>query len=85
MAKPTITPTDQGPVAGFAGRLREAREAAGLTLWGLGDAAGISGPAVSQFEHGPKLPTLETAARLAAALGVRAGWLAFGEPPRKVR
>ena len=73
-------------VTGFTERLREARAAAGFSLRGLGRAAGISGPAVSQFEHGPRLPTLETAARLAAALGVRAGWLAFGElPPATVR
>lgn len=69
-------------VSELGARLREAREAASVTQTSLAEAAGISRPAVSQFESGLKRPELETVERLAFALDVRAGWLAFGEAPR---
>ena len=77
--------TFRSGVEGVGERLHDARESAGETQRSLGEAAGISGPAVARIERGQSRPSLEAAARLAAALGVRAGWLAFGELPREVR
>jgi transcriptional regulator with XRE-family HTH domain len=43
----------------------------------------MSSQAVGQWERGGREPDLETIARVAAALGVRAAWLAFGEEPMR--
>jgi transcriptional regulator with XRE-family HTH domain len=54
----------------FAERLRELREAAGLTQAALAHAAGISLGAVRNYEQGIREPYWHVAFRLAAALGV---------------
>lgn len=69
-------------------RLAEARDRAGLTLRELGQRAGVSWSTISAIEKGKQSATVETAERLAVALGVRASWLAFGEggaPKRRLR
>lgn len=53
----------------FPARLRTLREAAGLKRYQLDQAAGLSAGAVSALEKGRNAPTLETARKLAAALG----------------
>lgn len=68
---------------GIGERLREARANAEVTQEQLAAAAGVSRPAVSQYEHGAMRPDLEVAERIAHHLGVRAGWLVFGEEPRE--
>jgi len=68
---------------GIGERLREARIAAGMTQEQLAAAVGVSRPAVSQYEHGEMRPGVDTLERAAHELGVRAGWLAFGEDPRE--
>lgn len=55
----------------FGARLRELREAAGLTQKGLAEAAGVSQPAVGHWETGQRSPGLTEALKLAAALGVQ--------------
>lgn len=48
-------------MTGFvAGRLRQAREARGLTLIGLADLVGVSSSAISQYEKGQHTPRPET-------------------------
>lgn len=75
----------QSGVGGLGARLHEAREAAGETQRSLGEAAGVTGPAIARYEGGDARPSLEVVELLAHALGVRAGWLAFGEEPRALR
>lgn len=54
----------------FAARLRELRQAAGLTQRGLADKAGIAYGAVCALEQSLNGPTWVTVLALAAALGV---------------
>lgn len=54
----------------FAARLTRLREAAGLSVANLADAAGLPRQTVHQLERGERKPMLETAAKLAQALGV---------------
>lgn len=62
----------------FGRRLRELREAAGLTLAALGERAGMSYQNVARLERGDRDPTWPTLIRLADALGV--GLDAFRDP-----
>lgn len=72
--------TQDGP-AGLGARLKHARGLAGQTQDTLAQAVGVSRPAVARFEAGTSGASLETVWAMAGALGVRAGWLAFGEAP----
>ena len=54
----------------FGPRLRELREAAGLTQTALGERAGIVGSQINKLELGVNQPTLATSLALARALGV---------------
>jgi DNA-binding XRE family transcriptional regulator len=59
---------------------REGRE---LSQEVLGQLVGVSKGSISAYETGVSEPEkLEIVARLARALGVTGGWLAFGEEPR---
>lgn len=53
----------------FARRLRQLRETAGLSANELGRRAGLAHGFVAQLERGRKAPSLETARKLAEALG----------------
>ena len=64
---------------GFAERLKLARAHRALSYRALGEAAGLSHTAVQHLEAGASSPSLTNCERLAAALGVRASWLAFGD------
>ena len=67
--------------AGLAGRLRAARERAGLSQRSL--ARGICTPAyVSRLEKGERIPSLQLLRRIASRLGVDAEELASGLPKR---
>ena len=61
------------------GRLRSARQAAGLTLVQLGAAIGRSGPAVWMYEQGTAMPPAGVVGALADALRVPVGALFAGE------
>jgi transcriptional regulator with XRE-family HTH domain len=54
----------------FAGRLRELRTAAGLSLKDLAERAGITPDAIVKLESGNRKPGWETVIDLADALGV---------------
>jgi transcriptional regulator with XRE-family HTH domain len=62
---------------GLALRLRKARKQTGLTGMALAQQAGVSDAIVRYLETDQRLPTVGTIARLAAALGMSAAWLAF--------
>lgn len=67
----------------FSARLRATRERAGLSQRNLGSAAGIdpsvASTRVNRYERGVHLPDMETAARLAAVLGVPLAYLVAEE------
>lgn len=50
--------------------LRDLRVQRGLTQAQLAELAGVSQPSLSQYERGDILPSLESARRVAQALGV---------------
>jgi transcriptional regulator with XRE-family HTH domain len=54
----------------FAGRLRELREAAGLSQQQLADKAGLTRDGIAQLERGRRQPAWATVLALAGALGV---------------
>lgn len=60
-------------------RLRQAREALGLSLDGAAAKSGVDRMAISRIERGLGNPTLATIGRLAAAAGLRPA-LTFEEP-----
>lgn len=66
-------------MATFGERLKQAREGAGLTQAGLGAQIGKPKQNVWDWETGRAQPSLDTITKLAEALNVSAGWLAFGE------
>lgn len=54
----------------FARELRNAREAAGLSVSDLAAKSGTSRSAISDYEQGQKVPRLDTANRILGALGM---------------
>lgn len=71
--------------AGFAERLAAYRQQSGLALRPLAQAAGVSHEAVSRLERGQHIPSLDTAFRLAVALGVAPCQLAYNISAPAVR
>lgn len=68
----------------FPLRLRRQRQALDIAPRRLAEQAGLGNDVAGYLESGERVPRLETVARLAAALGVSASWLAYGvepEPP----
>jgi Zn-dependent peptidase ImmA (M78 family)/transcriptional regulator with XRE-family HTH domain len=68
-----------------AQRLRLARESRALTQKDLGERAGVTSAAVSQFEKALSRPTESTVLRLAGALEFSVGFFATGEAPSSRR
>ena len=68
-------------MATVGARLKQGRRRAGLRQADLAAAAGVGIATVRRIEQGAMEPRLATARKLAAALGVRAEWLVFGEEP----
>jgi transcriptional regulator with XRE-family HTH domain len=52
-------------------RVRQLREAEGISVRGMEKFTGIHAPVLSRLEHGHHLPSLPVLARIADALGVR--------------
>lgn len=73
---PKIVEIDLSTVGG---RIRLARESAGWTQEKLAAESGFSQGHLSEIELGHVEPLLATVGRLADALCVSPGWLAFGE------
>jgi len=63
---------------GLPARLRKARKNAGLTRRALAQEAGGGNAIALQIETRKQIPTVGTIAKLSTALGVAAGWLAYG-------
>ncbi len=59
-----------GTTGFVAGRLRQAREARGLSVVALADLVGVSAAAISQYEKGQHLPRMETTEILAKRLNL---------------
>jgi transcriptional regulator with XRE-family HTH domain len=57
-------------VEGFAERLRQLRQEAGLTIQALADKAGLHREGVAQLERNRRQPTWETVIALADALDI---------------
>lgn len=55
----------------FGGRLKRARNAAGLTQQELAEEVGLTQAAISQLEKGVRAPTPALVVKLADALGVK--------------
>ncbi len=63
---------------GLPRRLRKTRKQKKITPSALGPKAGLDAHVAANIETGQRIPTVATVARLASALGVAAGWLAYG-------
>jgi len=59
-------------------RLRKTRTQSGLTRMALADKAAVGTPTVLYVETAQRIPAVGTIAKIAAALGVSAPWLAYG-------
>ena len=59
--------------------LIDARKAKGYSQKAIALAVGVSQPTFNNYEHGHICPSVPTAQRIAAALGVE--WTKFFEPP----
>jgi transcriptional regulator with XRE-family HTH domain len=59
-------------------RLFEARKRAELTVRALGEAAKVSPSTITEIEQAHHIPRADIIERLAYALRVDPGWLAFG-------
>jgi len=66
---------------GFAERLRRARRAAKWSLAELARTAGSTAPTILALESGERCPRVDTAEKLAMALGLSPSQLAFGIEP----
>lgn len=65
--------------SGIAGRLKDARKHAEMTIRALASAAGVASSAITDTEIGQRIPRADTLEKMARALGVTACWLAYGE------
>ncbi len=78
---PFVRSNDGFLADGVAARLHSARVESGLSMRALARSAGLTDTAVRTTETGSTIPGLETTERLAVALGVSPGWLAYGLGP----
>lgn len=62
----------------LAERLKASRKARGMSQWAVCEAAGVADTVVGYIEDQGGTPRISTVAKLAKALGVSNGWLAFG-------
>lgn len=68
----------------FPEKLRQAREAAGLTQQQLSEIAELSVTGLAMIERGERVPNLDTATRICWALDVasgHAGYVSAAQPP----
>ena len=66
-------------VEGMARRFNQARQHAKLTLSELEKKSGCAMSMLSGISIGDRMPRVDSVAKIARALGVSAGWLAYGE------
>jgi mannose-6-phosphate isomerase-like protein (cupin superfamily) len=75
MSRPTTERGSTDPAAVVGPRIRELRRRRGLTLQELGARTNLTHAFLSQVERGLARPSLRSAVRIAAALGVAVGTL----------
>ena len=75
----TRAPADAPHANGLSRRLRLAREHAGMTQRALAAKSRCTNSTIIEVEAGKRMPQIDTIEVLARALGVTAGWLAYGE------
>ena len=63
-------------------RFNQARLHAGLTLAELEKKSGCAMSMLSGIAIGDRMPRIDSVAKIARALDVSPGWLAYGEGPR---
>ena len=73
--------------SGCSARLRERRQAYGLTLRALAEEAGVSHQTIMNIEKGHQVPRLDVVHRLAVSLDMAPCWLAYGvgQKPGRVK
>jgi transcriptional regulator with XRE-family HTH domain len=69
-------------IPGMSGKLRGAREAAGLSQQQAADKAGLYQATIARYETDDRVPTLGALYKLAAAYGVKVCDL-LPDPPKK--
>ena len=67
----------------FAERLKQTRQKKDLNYKQLSESSGVTSTALSHYEKGDKMPNMESAAKIAAALGVSIDWLCGNENVEK--
>ena len=77
-AVPVVRGSPNPRYFGLSLRLKQTREQAGLTRQELAQKVGGSHATVSYLESGDRWPSVGTTLRLAIALSVSPGWLAYG-------
>ena len=65
--------------SGLSMRFRKAREHAGLTLRDLAAKSGQPLSTITDIEGGRRMPRIDTLEKIAHALKISAGWLAYGD------
>lgn len=76
----TVTRGRKNPLwFGLTSRIQAARSAAGLHRLALEQLAGFARGSLTRLEEGHSKPALDTVERIAQALGVSPGWLAYGD------
>lgn len=70
---------------GLPARLRRTRKECQITPSALGPKVGLDRHVAAYIESGNRIPTVGTLTRLASALGVAAGWLAYGLGEQVIR
>jgi transcriptional regulator with XRE-family HTH domain len=65
----------------FGKLVEELRRGQGLSVYALAQRTGLSGQAIHDLEQSDRTPSLDTARRLAAALGASLDWIASQLPP----
>lgn len=81
---PTVSPrpSPADPALGaMSRRFNQARLQSGLTLAELEKKSGCAMSMLSGIASGDRMPRVDSIARIARALGVSPGWLAYGDGP----
>jgi transcriptional regulator with XRE-family HTH domain len=65
----------------FGGLIGGVRQGKGWSVYALARRAGLTDQAIHDLEGSDRMPTFDTARRLAAALGISLDWIAGQLPP----
>jgi transcriptional regulator with XRE-family HTH domain len=81
LERATMTKNGGWPASGFGQRLRQKREAAGLSQLGLANKAACRSETISRLERGEQEPAWPLVIALARALGIEVGAFVVEEKP----